>query len=81
MRDNEGNLNQPTTKRPSLSAVVAKQLKEMIRRDKLKPGDRIPTEAALCDLYAVSRTVVREAIMRLRSEGVLVARRAWGVCW
>ncbi|MEZ5924206.1 MAG: FadR/GntR family transcriptional regulator [Hyphomicrobiaceae bacterium] len=68
-----------TAKRPSFSTVVADKLKEMIRREKLKPGDRIPTEAELCQLYGVSRTVVREAIVGLRSEGVLIARQGIGV--
>ena len=67
------------SKRPSFSTVVAQSLKDMIRRDKLKPGDRIPTEAELCEMYAVSRTVVREAIIRLRSEDVLIAKQGIGV--
>ena len=66
-------------KRPSFSAVVAEKLKEMIRRQKLVPGDRIPTEAELCEIYGVSRTVIREAIIGLRSEGILVARQGIGV--
>ena len=66
-------------KRPTFSAVVAGKLKEMIERRKLKPGDRIPTEAELCDMYGMSRTVIREAIMSLRSEGLLVARQGIGV--
>lgn len=79
MRSNSADPIEPASRRPSFSVVVAEQLKEMIRRDKLRPGDRIPTEAALCRLYNVSRTVVREAIMRLSSEGVLVARQGIGV--
>lgn len=66
-------------KRPSFSAVVAEKLKEMILREKLKAGDRIPTEAELCEIYGVSRTVIREAIIGLRSEGVLIARQGIGV--
>ncbi len=66
-------------RRPSFSSVVAKDLQEMIRREKLKPGERIPTEAELCIKYGVSRTVIREAIIRLRSDGVLVARQGIGV--
>lgn len=66
-------------KRPSFSVVVAEKLREMIRRRKLKPGDRIPTEAELCETYGVSRTVIREAIISLRSEGILVARQGIGV--
>ncbi len=72
-------LSRPQSKRPSYSTVVADELKELIRRDKLKPGDRIPTEAELCVRYGVSRTVIREAIIRLRSEGTLVARQGIGV--
>ena len=79
MRRNSSDLEFDKAKRPSFSTVVAKDLKEVIRREKLKPGDRIPTEAALCEQYGVSRTVIREAIMRLRSEGVLVARQGVGV--
>ncbi|HRX35185.1 MAG TPA: FadR/GntR family transcriptional regulator [Aestuariivirga sp.] len=67
------------SRRPTFSAVVAGKLKDMIGRRKLKPGDRIPTEAELCEMYGVSRTVVREAIMSLRSEGQLVARQGIGV--
>lgn len=71
--------NQQLARRPSYSTVVADKLKELIRRDRLKPGDRIPTEAELCVMYGVSRTVIREAIIRLRSEGALVARQGIGV--
>lgn len=66
-------------KRPSFSSVVAKDLQDMIRREKLKPGERIPTEAELCVRYGVSRTVIREAIIRLRADGILVARQGIGV--
>ena len=69
----------PAAKRPSFSSGVAENLKEMIKRDNLQPGTRIPTEAELCVTYAVSRTVIREAIIRLRSEGLLVARQGIGV--
>lgn len=68
-----------TVRRPSFSSVVAQNLKDMIERDKMQPGARIPTEAELCTKYGVSRTVVREAIISLRSEGVLVARQGIGV--
>ena len=41
-------------KRPSYSTVVAEKLKEMIRRRKLKAGDRIPTEADLAAIFTVA---------------------------
>lgn len=66
-------------RRPPFSVMVAEKIREMIQRDKLKPGDRIPTEAELGEMYGVSRTVVREAIISLRSEGHLIARQGIGV--
>lgn len=79
MRQSETETKVRAGKRPSFSTVVADKLKEMIRREKLGPGDRIPTEAELCEIHGVSRTVIREAIIGLRSEGVLVARQGIGV--
>ncbi|WP_325168840.1 GntR family transcriptional regulator [Paracoccus caeni] len=40
-------------------------------------GERIPIEAQLCDIYNVSRTVVREAIAHLRSECLVESRQGW----
>lgn len=79
MRSEELDMGLPGKKRPTYSAQVAEKLKEMIEREKLKPGDRIPTEAELGAKYGVSRTVIREAIISLRSEGHLVARQGIGV--
>lgn len=66
-------------KRPSFSVIVAEKLRGMIEHNKLMPGEKIPTEAELCAHYGVSRTVIREAIVSLRSEGHLVARQGIGV--
>ncbi|WP_164750752.1 winged helix-turn-helix domain-containing protein, partial [Mesorhizobium sp. M1A.F.Ca.IN.022.04.1.1] len=60
------------TKRKPLSTVVAESLAEKIRSGELQPGAQLPTEAELCAEYDVSRTVVREAVARLRSEGMVV---------
>lgn len=79
MRNEELDIGLPRKKRPTYSAQVADKLKEMIEREKLKPGDRIPTEAELGARYGVSRTVIREAIVSLRSEGHLEARQGIGV--
>ena len=78
MRDGQ---RKPTkmTRRPSLSLEVASDLKRQINGKAFVPGGRIPSEAELCAAYEVSRTVVREAIVRLRSEGLLVSRQGLGV--
>ena len=51
------------------------QLKQILlgrlRRDGLQPGDRIPGDQELCGAYGVSRTVVRQALAELETEGVI----------
>ena len=42
------------------------------------PGSRLPTEAQLCDMFEVSRPVVREALSRLRSDRVIETRQGSG---
>ena len=54
---------------PHLSTLVASSISREIAQGRLKPGDQLPTEAALATTFGVSRNVVREAIARLRSEG------------
>jgi GntR family transcriptional regulator, transcriptional repressor for pyruvate dehydrogenase complex len=67
------------TKRKPLSTIVADSLVEKIRAGQLPPGAQLPTEAELCAEYEVSRTVVREAVARLRSEGLLVPHQGRGI--
>lgn len=66
-------------RRDSLASVVAKGLAEQIERGDYAVGDKIPIEAQLCEMYNVSRTVVREAIATLRSEGLVTSRHGVGV--
>lgn len=66
-------------RRKSLTSIVADALTDEIRSGGLKPGEQIKTETEMCDFFEVSRTVVREAIARLRSEGLLVAHQGRGV--
>ena len=66
-------------KRKTLSTLMAEELSEKVLNGTLKPGARLPTEAELCDEYEVSRTVVREAIARLRSDGLLISQQGRGM--
>lgn len=67
------------TKRKPLSAMVAENLAGKIRSGALQPGAQLPTEAELCAQYDVSRTVVREAVARLRSEGLVIPHQGRGM--
>lgn len=45
---------------------------------KVRPGDAIPTEMELAESLGVSRTVIREAMMRLRMIGLIDSRKHRG---
>jgi len=51
---------------------------EIIKEDGLDVGDRLPSEAQLASTFGMSRTVVREALVRLASDGITEARRGAG---
>lgn len=62
-----------------LSDQVADVMAARIRAGHLVAGDKLPTEAALVDQFSVSRTVVREALSRLKSLGLVESRQGSGV--
>ncbi|WP_027133130.1 FadR/GntR family transcriptional regulator [Geminicoccus roseus] len=63
---------------PHLPSRIAAEILQQIVEERLKPGDRLPTEQALADSFGVSRNVVREAISRLRSDGIVQSRQGVG---
>lgn len=62
----------------SLSAQVADALRAEIASGALRPGQKLPSEGTLIERFSVSRTVVREAIGRLRAEGMVRTQRGSG---
>ncbi len=62
-----------------LSDRLATHLTAQIEHGVLCPGDRLPTEAQLAASHGVSRSVVREAVHRVKARGLLVARQGSGV--
>jgi GntR family transcriptional regulator, transcriptional repressor for pyruvate dehydrogenase complex len=69
----------PITPGAYLSDQVADVLAAEIRAGRLAIGDKLPTEAALVAQFTVSRTVVREAVSRLKSLGLVDSRQGSGV--
>lgn len=63
----------------TLSDQVAQALLARIESGQLKPGEKLPPEAVLAPEFGVSRTVVREAISRLKHGGLLGSRQGSGV--
>ncbi|WP_205791344.1 FadR/GntR family transcriptional regulator [Microbacterium sulfonylureivorans] len=64
--------------RPRRSQQLVADLLEMIQQDVVRPGTRLPTEAELSERFGVSRTVVREAIAQLRSDGIVRSSQGRG---
>jgi DNA-binding FadR family transcriptional regulator len=60
------------------SQEVATHLKELILDEKLKPGDKLPSELELCGLFSVSRPTIREAVKTLVSQGIIEIHRGKG---
>lgn len=59
--------------------LIAAGLRREIETGRFRPGDRLPSESELTRTHSVSRTVVREALGLLRSEGLVEARKGSGV--
>ncbi|RLC67862.1 MAG: hypothetical protein DRI48_01150 [Chloroflexi bacterium] len=53
-------------------------IQEQIENGVWQPGDRIPTEQELCQLYGISRSPVRQALKELAYEGILCRRPGLG---
>lgn len=62
-----------------LTDRVKLDLVRLIETSKMQPGDKLPSADRLCAQFAVSRTVVREAIASLKAEGRLRSLRGSGV--
>ena len=57
---------------------LANWLRQQIREGKLQPGEQLPTEAALCEQFGVSRGTVRQAIQMLVQEGLVEREQGRG---
>ncbi|GIW78533.1 MAG: GntR family transcriptional regulator [Gemmatales bacterium] len=66
-------------RRQSLVDSVIEQIQNVITEGDYGPGDRLPTEADLVKQLDVSRTVLREAIGRLRAMGLVTTRGPRGM--
>ena len=53
---------------------VADQLRDMIMGGTLTVGDRLPTEAELCERFQTSRSTIREALRLLSSQSLITTQ-------
>jgi GntR family transcriptional regulator, transcriptional repressor for pyruvate dehydrogenase complex len=57
-----------------ISEIIVEQIRALIRKGQLKPGDRLPPERDLCERFGVSRVTVRESLRMLESSGLVEIR-------
>jgi GntR family transcriptional repressor for pyruvate dehydrogenase complex len=58
--------------------LLSYRMAEMIERGEFGVGSRLPAETELAERFGVSRPVVREALSRLRSAGVIISKKGSG---
>lgn len=61
-----------------LSDKVAKSITDLIIKNNLKAGDKLPNEYDLAQLLNVSRSTLREAVRSLKSQNILEVRQGSG---
>jgi DNA-binding GntR family transcriptional regulator len=75
-------MNQPaqlvTADPDAIADTVYRELRDGILDARYRPGHRL-VEAELAAKLAVSRTPIREALVRLRQDGLVVQRNGWSV--
>jgi GntR family transcriptional repressor for pyruvate dehydrogenase complex len=60
------------------SSQVVGRILDLVRSGNLKPGDRLPPERELIDIFSISRPSLREALRSLSILGVIESRHGGG---
>ncbi|MEN3149086.1 FadR/GntR family transcriptional regulator [Neorhizobium sp. IRAMC:178] len=66
------------TARKGLPDIVFERMLRAIKSGAYRPDERLPTEHELANEFEVSRPVIREALRRLREQGLIYSRRGAG---
>lgn len=65
--------------RPSVSSHVTGRVVELIRRERLEPGDRLPSVQELARRFSVAGPTMRESLRRLQAIGIIDIRHGSGI--
>ncbi|KKJ78779.1 hypothetical protein WH95_01560 [Kiloniella litopenaei] len=71
-------LKQSPVRREGLAEKVLHRILDLIRSGNLKPGDKLPSERNLMEIFDVSRPPIREALSALNILGVVETRHGGG---
>jgi len=71
-------MEKPAEPSKKLFEIVAGQIVDLIRREELEKGARLPIEPELAARFHVSRATIREAMKCLSAEGIVVVQQGRG---
>jgi GntR family transcriptional regulator len=57
---------------------VKEALRQRIQQGEWMRGDQLPVDLELCQMFGVSRTVIRQALNELVNEGLVIRRKGKG---
>ncbi len=63
----------------TLSNKIQSEIEKSILQKKFVPGDKLPTEKEMCEMFGVSRTALREALQMLSIQGLITIRKGSGI--
>ncbi|MEO0541803.1 MAG: GntR family transcriptional regulator [Cyanobacteria bacterium P01_A01_bin.105] len=64
---------------PPLHISISEKLRQQIDQGQYQPGEKLPSEHQLMDLFDVSRITVRQAISNLINQGLVQSQQGKGV--
>jgi GntR family transcriptional repressor for pyruvate dehydrogenase complex len=73
-----GALDVKQVKKSKVYHEIVHQIKDLISRGRIKPGDRLPPERELAELFKSSRNSVRDALRVLEQMGLIESRHGDG---
>jgi len=59
----------------TFSQLIIEQIKHRILEGQLKPGEKLPSERVLAEMFSVSRATVREALRALQYMEIIEVRQ------
>lgn len=65
--------------RVMLHEAIVKEIKKYIEDNQLKPGDRLPNQEQLTQMFGVSRTSLREALRTLQAMEIIEVKNGKGI--
>lgn len=72
------NLFRKIGKSTTLSQEILEEIEKLIRDKKILPGEKLPTEKEMCEMFGVSRTALREALQKLSAKGLVNIKKGSG---